>query len=152
MTISRRLARPMLASIFVAGGLDAALHPEAKSPAAEKVLSTLNLPAEHTDVVRANGIAQVAAAVLLATGRLPRLASLVLLGSLVPTTLAGHRFWEEDEPAARAGQRIHFLKNLSLAGGLLIAAMDTEGSPSLGYRARRRAAQVGDVAGSVLPG
>jgi putative oxidoreductase len=152
MTISRRLARPMLASIFVAGGLDAALHPDAKSPAAEKVLSKLNLPAEHTDVVRANGIAQVAAAVLLATGRLPRLASLVLLGSLVPTTLAGHRFWEEDEPAARTAQRIHFLKNLSLAGGLLIAAMDTEGSPSVGYRARRRAAQVADVAGSVLPG
>lgn len=152
MTISRRLARPMLASIFVVGGLDAALRPETKAPAADKVLSKVSLPAESVDVVRANGVLQVAAAALLATGRLPRLAALILFGSLLPTTVAGHRFWEEDEPATRAGQRVHFWKNISLAGGLLIAAMDTEGSPSLGYRARRRAAQVGDIAGGVLPG
>lgn len=152
MTISRRLARPMLASTFVAGGIDAALHPETKAPEADKVLSKLSLPAEHRDVIRINGVVQVVAALLLAWGRLPRLASLVLLASLVPTTLAGHRFWEEDDPRAQAGQRAHFLKNVGLGGGLLIAAMDTEGSPSLGYRARRRAAQVGDVASHVLPG
>jgi uncharacterized membrane protein YphA (DoxX/SURF4 family) len=37
----------------------------------------------------------------------------------VPTTLAGHRFWEE-ESAARSGQRLQFLKNLGLIGGLLL--------------------------------
>jgi hypothetical protein len=57
----------------------------------------------------------------------------------VPTTLAGHRFWEHEDPKERFGQLSHFLKNLGLLGGLLIAAVDTEGKPSVGYRARRAA-------------
>jgi hypothetical protein len=32
-------------------------------------------------------------------------------------------------------QRISFLKNLGLLGGLLLAAVDTEGRPGLAYRA-----------------
>jgi uncharacterized membrane protein YphA (DoxX/SURF4 family) len=81
----------------------------------------------------------VLAATLLATGRLPRVAATVLAVSLVPTTLAGHRFWEGTDPQARAAQRIHFLKNTAMLGGLILAAVDTEGRPSLGWRARRAA-------------
>ena len=58
----------------------------------------------------------------------------MLAESLVPTTLAGHRFWEESEPKARAGQRIYFLKNVSLFGALLLAADDTGGRPSIPWR------------------
>ena len=68
------------------------------------------------------------------------LAALALIGSIVPTTYAGHRFWEETDEATRAEQRMHFFKNLGLLGGLLLAAMDTEGKPSLGWRAKRRIA------------
>jgi hypothetical protein len=32
---------------------------------------------------------------------------------------------------------MHFLKNLGLLGGLLLAAADTEGRPSIGWRAER---------------
>jgi putative oxidoreductase len=53
----------------------------------------------------------------LALGITPRPAVTVLAGSLVPTTLAGHRFWEQDDDAARLGQVIHFLKNLAIMGG-----------------------------------
>jgi putative oxidoreductase len=60
----------------------------------------------------------------------------------VPTTLAGHRFWEEDDPARRHQQQIHFFKNLGLLGGLVLAAADTGGAPSLGWRARRAARRV----------
>jgi putative oxidoreductase len=80
----------------------------------------------------------VAAGTLFSLGRLPRLSALVLAAGTVPTTLAGHRFWEA-EGAAKQGQIIHFLKNLGLIGGLLLAAVDTEGKPSVGYRARRAA-------------
>jgi hypothetical protein len=59
----------------------------------------------------------------------------------VPTTLAGHRFWEHEDPKEKFGQLSHFLKNLGLLGGLLIAAVDTEGKPSVGFRARRAAKQ-----------
>ncbi len=55
------------------------------------------------------------------------------------TTLAGHRFWEEDDPKVSFEKIAHFVKNLGLIGGLLLATVDTEGKPSVGYRARRAA-------------
>jgi hypothetical protein len=55
----------------------------------------------------------------------------------VPTTAAGHRFWEEQDPSVRAQQRIHFFKNVSMFGGLVIASGDTEGQPGLVWRTRR---------------
>jgi hypothetical protein len=57
----------------------------------------------------------------------------------VPTTLAGHRFWEEEDETRRAQQRIHFFKNLSMLGGLMLAAVDTEGQPGLAWRAQHAA-------------
>ena len=54
----------------------------------------------------------------------------------MPTTLAGHPYWETEDEKERAQQRIHFLKNLTMLGGLLIAAADTEGNPSLAWRSR----------------
>ena len=82
---------------------------------------------------------KVVAGTMLALGKFPRLASTALAASLVPTTLAGHRFWEETDPEAKQAQQIHFFKNVGLLGGLLIAAADTEGKPSLGWRGRKAA-------------
>jgi uncharacterized membrane protein YphA (DoxX/SURF4 family) len=48
---------------------------------------------------------------------------MVLIGSLIPTTLAGHRFWQETDEARRSQQRIHFLKNVGLLGGLILAVI-----------------------------
>ncbi|MDQ6785070.1 MAG: DoxX family protein [Actinomycetota bacterium] len=156
MTLSRRIARPLLGSIFITGGLSALRDPEARVPTAERVVralpSTLPLPSDTASVVRANAAVQVGAGLLLSMGRVPRLAALALLGSLIPTTVAGHRFWEESEPSVKGQQKTHFFKNLAIIGGLVIAAVDTEGSPSLGYRARRRTRRVATAAGGVLPG
>lgn len=136
--IARRFARPLLAAIFVAGGADAMRNPEGKTPAARRLLGEWTPPGVNSteDLVRADGLIKVCAGLAFATGRLPRLSSLALTASLVPTTLAGHRFWEESDPAARATQRLQLLKNAAIAGGLLLAAVDTEGRPSLGWRAR----------------
>ncbi len=60
----------------------------------------------------------------------------------MPTTAAGHRFWEESDKQARANQKIHFFKNVSMLGGLIIAGMDTEGRPGLAWRAKRAASDV----------
>jgi putative oxidoreductase len=145
MTVSRRLARPMMAAMFVTGGLDAFQHPASKAPKAKTIAPAiakpLGLPTDTETLVRLNGAVQVVAGSLFAAGKLPRLAALTLAASLVPTTLAGHRFWEETDPQARVTQRIHFLKNVSMLGGFLIAAGDTEGRPSLSWRARRTAAR-----------
>ncbi|MDQ2726603.1 MAG: DoxX family protein [Actinomycetota bacterium] len=142
-----------MASIFITGGIDALRAPEAKVPAAEKVVGPLSnkvpLPADTASLVRINGAVQVVAGLLFSLGRVPRLAALALLGSLIPTTAAGHRFWEESAAETKQQQQVHFFKNLAIIGGLLIAAFDTEGSPSLGYRARRRAAQAVDLAAAL---
>ncbi|MGV9254610.1 DoxX family protein [Streptomyces sp. NPDC003697] len=144
MSLLRVVGRPLLASMFVAGGLNSVRHPRELAPAAEPVVKPLTdrvraLPDRTEQVVRLNGGVQVVAGLLLASGRLPRLSAMALAATLVPTTLAGHRFWEEDEPTSRDQQRIHFLKNLSMLGGLLIAADDTAGAPSVLWRGRHAA-------------
>jgi uncharacterized membrane protein YphA (DoxX/SURF4 family) len=93
-------------------------------------------------LVRINGAVQVGAGVLLALGKWRRLAALALIGSIIPTTYAGHRFWEESDPITRKQQQMHFLKNAGLLGGLILAAFDTEGEPSLAWRAKRQARQL----------
>ncbi|MFD6677423.1 DoxX family membrane protein [Rhodococcus zopfii] len=159
--ILRRIARPMLASIFIAGGIDALRNPSGKAGAAQPGLdqALAMLPNSVTDripdnpemLVRINAGVQVGAGALLAVGKAPRAASLVLAGTLVPTTVAGHDFWNVDDPSTRAMQRTQFLKNVSLLGGLLIAAADTEGKPSLGWRGRRAARQAQEKVAAVLP-
>ena len=153
MSISRRIARPLLASMFISGGLDAIQSPEGKVKAASAVTEPLKarfplLPENTATLVRLNGMVQVGAGSLLAVGKFRRLASWALVASVIPTTYAGHRFWEEVDDNARAQQRIHFLKNLGLLGGLILAANDTEGAPSLGWKARRRAGQVTTAIGA----
>jgi len=105
----------------------------------EPVVESLDLPGDVATWVRVNGAVQIVAGTALACGKLPRIAALVLAGSLVPTTIAGHRFWEENDPAKRAGQTTHFLKNVSMLGGLLLAADDTGGRPSIPWRIEQAA-------------
>ena len=150
MTITRRLARPLLAASFVSGGIDTLRNPgprvQMADAVAPQIAEPLPLPTQTDQLVKINAVVQVLAGVLLAIGRLPRLAALALAGSLVPTTLAGHRFWEAQDPAERAQQQIHFLKNAGLLGGLVLASVDTEGAPSIGWRARRAARRVRQAA------
>jgi uncharacterized membrane protein YphA (DoxX/SURF4 family) len=81
----------------------------------------------------------VAAGLGLASGKAPRVSAAVLAATLVPTTAAGHRFWEKSDPSERAAQRVHFFKNVSMLGGLIIASGDTEGQPGILWRTRRAA-------------
>jgi putative oxidoreductase len=151
MSISRRLARPLLASIFVYGGYDAFRDPDSKVKAADAVTRPLTeklpmLPQDTATLVKWNGALQMGAGTLLGLGWFRRIAAVALIGSIVPTTYAGHRFWEEADDETRARQRIQLGKNLGLLGGLILAAVDTEGAPSLGWRARHRSRR-GSTAG-----
>lgn len=145
MTLVRRLARPMLATIFITGGLDALRNPKPQVPAADDVAPPIaqqipGLPAEDTEqLIKINAGVQIAAGTLLALGRFPRLSAFALAATLIPTTAAGHRFWEESDPEQKADQQMHFAKNVSLLGGLLLAAVDTEGRPGLAWRASHAA-------------
>lgn len=129
MRIARTVGRPLLGSIFVVSGLDVLAHPEGRAKAAKPVVDTVAdvipfVPADPVTAVTVNALVHVGAGAMLSAGILPRLAALALATSMVPTTLAGHRFWEHEDPAQRAQQRVHFLKNTAILGGLLIAAFD----------------------------
>lgn len=159
--IVRRLARPMLSSIFISAGFNQLRNPDGAAPKAAPVvekcrsmlpqqLSSL-VPADPATGVRINAAVHVVGGLMLATGKFPRVASTVLAASMVPTTLAGHPFWQEDDPAVRAQQQLQFFKNLSIFGGLLIAAVDTEGKPGAAWRGREAAHRAGEAVASALP-
>ncbi|WP_279579847.1 DoxX family protein [Fodinicola feengrottensis] len=114
MSIVRRVARPLLAAVFIKEGVVALRDKDAAAELAEgfgaRIARPLGLEETRTDVVvRANAGVQIGAGVLLATGRFPRLAAVALAGSLVATTIARDSFWSASVagPASQAGPFRH---------------------------------------------
>ena len=138
MGLMRALSRPLIAAMFVYGGLDSLRNPGSKVGRARVVIDPVADAIDADDnpelLVQANGAVQVGAGVLLALGIVPRLSATALAASLIPTTAAGHRFWEETDPSTRAQQTIHFLKNAAMLDGLLavVGSPRAGGSPSTG--------------------
>ncbi len=156
----RRVARPMLSAAFISRGVDALRSPKPAADAARPTLEGLsklpdpvgtNVPSNAETVARVNAAVQIGGGLLLASGKLPRLASAALALSVVPGSLGGHTFWSETDPQRKADERRAFLTDISLIGGLIIAAVDTEGKPSLGWRGRRAAHKMSGAVTAALP-
>lgn len=132
--IIRRLARPLIAAIFIAGGIDTLRNPDAKvaqvEPFLHKAVGPVSdslpeqVPTDPATLVKLDAAVKVGAGLALAFGKFPRLAAFALALGLVPTSLAAHAFWEQQDPQAKAGQQTHFLKNLGLLGGLLLVVAE----------------------------
>jgi putative oxidoreductase len=88
----RRIARPLIAGVFISEGLAIARDPESKVEAAAPVLAAVKdvtgLTADDVALVKANGAIMFGAGALFALNRFPRLSAIALAGTLVPTTLA----------------------------------------------------------------
>jgi uncharacterized membrane protein YphA (DoxX/SURF4 family) len=132
----------MLGTIFVVSGARSVARPDDQVSQAKPVTDRLTpvlektssgMPADTRTLIQVNGAAQLAGGLLLVS-RAHRPAAAALALSLIPTTLAGHPFWTEHDPERRRAHQIHFLKNLGLFGGLLVAALDTEGRPGMAWR------------------
>jgi uncharacterized membrane protein YphA (DoxX/SURF4 family) len=156
----RRIARPMLSAAFISRGVESLRSPKPAADAARPTLEGLsklpdpvgtNVPSNAETVARINAAVQIGGGLLLATGKLPRLASAALAASVVPGSLGGHMFWNQSDPGRKADERRAFLTDVSLIGGLIIAAADTEGKPSLGWRGRRAAQKVSGAVVAALP-
>jgi putative oxidoreductase len=119
MPIVRSAARLLLAAPFVVLGYEAAAEPGGRVDLA----AALGVPNPEA-AVRLNGAAMAAGGAALGLGVLPRTAAVGLAASLIPTTLAGHAYWQHEDPAARKQNRIQFLKNAGLLGGLVAVAAD----------------------------
>lgn len=144
--IVRRLARPMLATAFVVGGIEALRNPKSRvedaKPVVEAMSDSLGTPNDPELMVRGTGAAVLAGGALLALGKTPRLASALLATVLAPT-MATHNFWAESDSSAKAAKQRSFVTNVSLLGGLVLAAIDTEGKPGVTYRAKMAGDSVG---------
>ncbi|WP_319452156.1 MULTISPECIES: DoxX family protein [unclassified Mycobacterium] len=156
----RRIARPMLAATFISRGVEALRSPKPAADAARPTLERLsklpdpvgaNVPTNAETVARVTAGVQIGAGLLLAAGRLPRLSSAALALSVVPGSLGSHAFWNESEPGRKTTERRALLTDVGLIGGLIIASVDTEGKPSLGWRGRRAARKLSDSVSSALP-
>ncbi|MFG1771029.1 DoxX family protein [Nocardia salmonicida] len=143
----RRIARALLGTTFVAAGVNGLMNQKPRAAAANALADkgrtglpdalAARVPDDPSQFVRINSAAQVVGGLLLASGRAPRPAALLLAATVVPGTVTEQDFWAENDPDRKAAKRVGFLKDLGLLGGLMIAAADTEGKPSLGWRARR---------------
>lgn len=155
----RRVARPMLATTFIARGVESLRSPKPAADAAQPALDGLsklpdpvgtNVPTDAETVAKVTAGVQIGAGLLLASGKLPRVASAALALSVVPGGLGSHAFWNESDPERKAAERRAFLADVSLIGGLIIASVDTEGKPSLGWRGRRAARKVSESVGGAV--
>ena len=136
LTASRLAARILSGSTYAVLGFDALRAPGVRVDQAGPLLATMRrvlpLPEDDELLVRANAGVQTGAGALLALGMRPRLSAVALIGSLIPTTLAGHAFWAVEDPNDRKLQRVQFHKNLAMIGGLLFAALAESGKEATG--------------------
>lgn len=150
----------MLATTFITRGVEALKSPKPAADAARPTLEGLsklpdpvgpNVPTNAETVAKVTAGVQIGAGLLLASGKLPRLSSAALAVSVVPGSLGSHAFWNETDPARKAAERKALFADVGLIGGLIIASVDTEGRPSLGWRGRRAARKVSERVTNVLP-
>ncbi len=159
--VLRRIARPLLSVAFIGQGVNSLLNPKSAAQAAAPAVDGLHslpdplgssVPSDPETVARITAAVQVGGGLLLATGKLPRVASAALALTVLPANLGTHTFWNEPDPELKGQKRQQFLTDLSLVGGLLIASADTAGKPSLGWRGRRAAERLSERVSSALPG
>jgi uncharacterized membrane protein YphA (DoxX/SURF4 family) len=157
----RRIARPLLSVAFIGQGVESLLNPKSAAEAAAPAVDSLQtlpdpvgskIPSDPQKFAQINAAVQIGGGLLLATGKMPRVASAALAFTVLPANLGPHMFWTETDPQRKAELRQAFLKDLSLLGGLIIASADTAGKPSLGWRGRRAAERLSERVSSALPG
>ncbi len=93
-------------------------------------LAKLGFPAPEVMAVIAI-IIEIGGSLLLIAGWRTRWAAWLLVLFVVVAAFAAHRFWEITDPGQFNNQMNHFLKNLSLIGGLLYVATFGPGSASV---------------------
>lgn len=134
MSAVRLLARPLLASSYIWSGVERLTKPQQTATRLRRTLDKVadkcpqtRVAAERPELLaRVIGGTQVAAGLLFAAGKAPRFSAAVL----VMSSLAAAADDYADSSFADK------LKSASLAGGVLLASVDTAGQPSLAWRAQ----------------
>lgn len=143
MTIVRFVARPLLASSFIASGIDrlknSANTAEQLRPVLERAGKTVPSAKPVTSnapmVAKVVSGTQIGAAILLAIGKLSRFAAALLVATSALNAIVEYRSAESATKEDKTRRRNQLLKNVSLVGAVLIASVDTNGRPGLAWRA-----------------
>lgn len=157
----RKIARPMLSSVFVIDGVDTLRHTADHVGETEYVLARLRkvvpstyssyIPSDPELVTRAVGAAKTGAGSMFGLGKAPRTSAAILAATTLPTMLGRDAFWEAKDKEEKSERRSGFLTNTALLGALFIAAQDTEGKPSLRWRAQKAGARTNKKIQQALP-
>jgi putative oxidoreductase len=118
------LGRLIFGGYFLYSGVNHFLHKDMMSGYAK----SKGVPAAEV-AVPATGALLVAGGLSLLTGYKPKLGAALIGTFLVGVSPSIHAFWKESDPQQRQADLTHFLKNLALLGGALIAASGAEPWP-----------------------
>jgi putative oxidoreductase len=124
-SIVRTAGRASMAYMFIRASTDVFRDPTRATGTASPFLgrvrerSPIPIPADR-DLVRFNAATQVVTGAMIAVNAATSWAAAGLAGSMVLTTLAGHPYWEFEDPQVRRTQQLQFNKNLAMIGGLLL--------------------------------
>ncbi|WP_426718267.1 DoxX family protein [Corynebacterium auriscanis] len=119
------VGRAAVMPLFIIGAQNALKNIEGvggMADSAAKKVGLNNLPVEGKHMATINAYAQMGLGSALALGIFPQLSALGLVGSLIPTTLVGHAFWDQETEEDKGQQQLQFVKNLAVIGGLLYLA------------------------------
>lgn len=145
----RKIARPMLASVFVIDGVETVMNPAGRKDEAESALTQVRaalprqyrafLPKDPETAAQLVGGIKAGAGSLFALGKAPRTSAALLAATTLPSLLGRNAFWDTDDVDEKARRRTGALTDVALAGGVLLASVDTAGKPDMKWRAQNAA-------------
>jgi len=147
----RLVARPLLAAPFIVDGISAVRDPD---PHVER-LGTVKPLLDKTGLdvsdeqlrlaTRILGVVTVGAGASLAVGIGQRGAATALAVVAVPLALVDNPVWTAQTKIDRATMRSGLMRSLALFGGLVFAATDRRGKPSVSWKWRNDRRQRAEV-------
>ncbi|WP_301925610.1 DoxX family protein [Corynebacterium glaucum] len=145
----RKIARPMLASVFIIDGVSTVLNPAGQKESAESVLTQVRaalprqyrafIPKDPETAAQIIGGVKAGAGSLFALGKAPRTAAALLTATSVASLAGRNAFWDTDDADEKARRQAGALTDLALTGGVLLATVDTAGKPDMKWRAQNAA-------------
>ena len=114
------VGRVMLAAIFVFGGFGKITQ----WAGYQSIMTAKGIPLPAV-ALAVTILFEIVGGLSLLTGYYARWGALALFLYLIPVTLTMHNFWASPD-AERQNQMVHFLKNISIMGGLLVTASRRE--------------------------
>jgi putative oxidoreductase len=111
------VSRVLLSGIFISAGLDKVRNRERTL----KYMGSKKMP-ESSMLLNGAIAMELGVAPAVALGVLPRFTAPLLASFLIPTAVIFHNFWKS-ESSDRPMERVNFLKDLAIVGGLMAVAV-----------------------------